>query len=76
MWSHYSNQSIGFQSVRVNEPLGKNNNVKQKKKKRKKVIRKQSSSLNNITRAVYVSSLTPFIQHKTISRGKTGHVKE
>lgn len=33
MWSHYSNQSIGFQSVRVNEPLGENNNVKQKKKK-------------------------------------------
>lgn len=74
MWNHYSNQSIGFQSVRVNEPLGENNNVKQKK--RKKVIRKQSSSLNNITRAVYVSSLTPFIQHKTIFQGKTGHVKE
>lgn len=34
MWSHYSNQSIGFQSVRVNEPLGENNNVKQKKEKK------------------------------------------
>lgn len=42
MWSHYSNQSIGFQSVRVNEPLGENNNVKQKKKKEKKESNKKT----------------------------------